>query len=181
MNIQKPENDRDRQVQRKDTENRTCGERTARLTIRGTQTDPDGNSQEHTSVYLARYTVAEEGPGHVFRYLIGGDDTGGPESVLFVSRGLVRMERAGEGSSVMIFDPSVPMTGCDYGTPFGVIPMEIRTQRISVMDGGASLRPAAGSGRLRLRARVQYSLGMDADYALECSVTIQADEITAGG
>ncbi len=173
MNIQKPENDRDRQVQRKDAENRTCGERTARLTIRGTQTDPDGNSQEHTSVYLARYTVAEEGPGHVFRYRMGGDDTGGPESVLFVSRGLVRMERAGEGGSVMIFDPSVPVTGCDYGTPFGVIPMEIRTRRISLLGGAAS--------RIRLRARVQYSLGMDADYALECSVTIQADEITADG
>lgn len=178
MNKQTPENDRGRQARRKDTENRSSGERTVRLTIRGIQTDPDGNSQEHTSVYLAGYTEAEEGPGHVFRYRTGEDKAGGPESVLFVSRGLVRMERAGEGSSVMIFDPSVPMTGCDYGTPFGVIPMEIRTQRISVMDGGASLRPAAGSGRLRLRAGVQYSLGMDAGYALECSVTIQADEIT---
>jgi len=117
--------------------------------------------------------VAVEGPGRVFRCRMGGDDTGGPASVLFVSRGLVRMERAGEGGSVMIFDPSVPVTGCDYGTPFGVIPMEIRTRRISLLGGAAS--------RLRLRARVQYSLGMDADYALECSVTIQADEITAGG
>ena len=177
MNMRVAENDRDRHAQGKGPEDRPLKEKRVRLTIRGSQTDPDGNSQEHTSVYLAVYKEAEEGPGHVFRYRTGEDEAGAPESVLFVSRDLVRMERAGEGGSVMVFDPSVPMTGCDYGTLFGVIPMEVRTCRISLLDGGVSLRTADGSGRLRLRARVQYSLGMDADYVLQCSVTIHADEI----
>lgn len=143
-----------------------------RLTIRGIQTDPEGHTVENTSVYRARYS--REKGGHVFRYREG--EEGNPvRSELFVSRETVRMERGDSGGSPMLFDPSQELTRCDYGTPFGTIQMEIRTERISVLDGAGTGRSAGET--IRIRARVQYLLSMDKAWPLRCSVTIQADPL----
>lgn len=146
--------------------------RLVRLTIRGIQTDPDGHTQDNTSVCMARYFPRDG--GHIFRCR-EGEEENPALSELYVSREVVRMERGGSGVSRMIFDPSAELTRCDYGTPFGTIPMEIRTERISVLDGGGNGQSAMET--IRIRARVQYLLSMDETWTLRCSVTIRADSL----
>lgn len=139
-------------------------ERVVRLTIRGSQTDPDGNIQENTVEYTALYS--RENDRHWFRYLEEGEEQSW--STLFVSRTAVRHIRGGKRTgSEMLFDPSRPETHCDYRTSYGSIPMKIRTGRIALLDGG----PAG----VRIRARVQYRLVLDDDWGLDCLVTIRAD------
>lgn len=140
------------------------GGQTVRLTIRGSQTDPDGHTQESAAAYQAVWLPAED--GHLFRYTENGE-----ESELFVSRRLVRLLRRGNGETQMLFDPSVPSAGSVYRTPFGGIPMEIRTERIAVLDG----RDKSPGRACRVQARIRYTLCLDADYCLQCTVTIRAE------
>lgn len=178
------------------------------LTIRGKQTDPEGNNQDSTSVYEAvcrdpvqeSRSVFESARGEPEEDTEKGEDTGrkagrkkeesvknrkkeesreffyqeqGQAARLYVSRSVVIMERGGTGGTRMVFDPAVPATKCLYRTPYGTIPMEIRTRRIAVLFGSSSSK---GSSDVcgRLRARVAYLLTMEDDIRLECEVTIQA-------
>ena len=147
----------------------SCGSvRKVRLTITGRQTDPEGHTQENTAVYRAEAAYAAGEEGFRFRY-----QEGDGESSLFVSRSLVCIHRGERGGTQMRFDPAVPGTECMYATPYGTIPMRIRTRRIAVLDGRS--RPGPDE-KLRLRARVQYELRMDEAFCLECTVTIRAEE-----
>lgn len=134
------------------------------LTIDGVQTEPGGHEQE-TSVSCEAYCEAG-GDGCLFRYTADGE-----RASLFLSRTCAWIEREGGSGAQMIFDPSVPATKCDYGTPFGTIPMEIRTDRIVVMGRGNT------PGIFTLRGRIKYTLKLDGDYYLKCSVTIKAQQI----
>ena len=113
------------------------------------------------------------------------------------------MERGKSGSrpgTRMVFDPALPATACSYVTPYGTIPMEIRTERIVLMDGCAGRRGAdkkrtdsGGAGgnredavnedregparRIRIMGRVKYVLTIGGDDPLNCSVTIKAQQI----
>ena len=60
----------------------------------------------------------------------------GTEVNLFLSRGSAWMQRGTVRSARMVFDPSASSTRCSYETAYGIIPMEIRTEGISVMAGG---------------------------------------------
>ena len=99
------------------------------LTVTGKQTDPDGNTQENTSVYLAVCRNKED--GFFFSYFAEGTEVN-----LFLSRGSAWMQRGTVRSARMVFDPSASSTRCSYETAYGIIPMEIRTEGISVMAGG---------------------------------------------
>lgn len=143
------------------------GERTVRVTIRGQQTDPEGHTQENIAVHRAVYTAVEGGHQLCWQE---GEETGKMSS-LFISREIVRMKRGGENRTEMVFDPALPLTRCDYTTPYGVIPMEIRTGRISVLDGRTDPR-----AQIRIRARILYELRMDDSWALQCSVTITVSD-----
>ena len=145
-----------------------------RLVITGKQTDPEGHTQTTTSVYEAVRLPHEK--GHLFRYR--AED--GREATLFVSRDLVYLKKGGGDSGgrteetsadsgaagEMVFDPFSDAIRCDYATPYGTIPMEIRTDRITIL----------GNRSRRLQARVIYRLTMDPDYTMDCSVTIRAEE-----
>ena len=94
---------------------------------------------------------------------------------LFVSRKNAWMQRGSRESARMVFDPSVPSVHCDYETAYGTIPMEIRTEKISVLGGGLRANDIPFSGRENsdLQARIRYKLVMGQDYELTCSVTVK--------
>lgn len=129
------------------------------LTITGRQTDPDTGTQENTASYRAVMSAC--GEGHLFSYL--AEDTW---VMLFVSRERAWMQRGEKQEGRMVFDPSVSSTQCDYETAYGIIPMEIRTDRISVLSGGSR----------GLQARIRYTLVMSPEYELTCSVTIKTQQ-----
>lgn len=129
------------------------------LTITGRQTDPDTGTQENTASYRAVMSAC--GEGHLFSYM-----TEDASVKLFVSRERAWMQRGGKRENCMVFDPSVTSTQCDYETAYGVIPMEIRTDRISVLAGGSR----------GLQARIRYTLAMSPEYELTCSVTIKTQQ-----
>ena len=147
--------------------NTDSGKKRVFLTITGIRTDADGNSMktstEHEAVWLG------SGTGHSFLY-----NEEGQETVLFLSPDSVRLERGGKAGTRMVFDPSVTMTECSYVTPFGTIPMEIRTERIVIMDGG---RRDRSSQKIRFAGRVKYTLRIGGDDPADCSVTIKAQQI----
>ena len=134
------------------------------LTIDGVQTEPGGREQE-TSV-SCQACCETSGDGHLFSYTVEGE-----RASLFISRSRAWMERKGGAGALMVFDPSLPVTKCDYGTPFGTIPMEIRTEKIVVMGRGNT------PGVFALRGRIKYTLRLDEDYCLKCSVTIKAQQM----
>ena len=161
------------------------------LTVTGKQTDPDGNTQENTSVYRAVCRNKED--GFLFSYFAEGREVN-----LFLSRGSAWMQRGAVRSARMVFDPSASSTRCSYETDYGIIPMEIRTEGISVMAGGlrrksvesrksiADDRDSKRSGNRSddfcraarsLQARIRYTLVMDREYELKCSVTIKTQQI----
>lgn len=166
------------------------------LTITGVQTDALGNRRETAAHYEAAYRG--DGGCHSFFYTAEEED-----AVLYLSPELVRMERGKSGSrpgTRMVFDPALPATVCSYVTPYGTIPMEIRTERIVLMDGCAGRRGAdkkrtdsGGAGgnredavnedregparRIRIMGRVKYVLTIGGDDPLNCSVTIKAQQI----
>ena len=161
------------------------------LTVTGKQTDPDGNTQENTSVYRAVCRNKED--GFFFSYFDEGTKVN-----LFLSRGSAWMQRGTVRSARMVFDPSVPSTRCSYETDYGIIPMVIRTEGISVMAGGlrrksvesrksiSDDRDSKRNGNLSgdffraarsLQARIRYTLVMDREYELTCSVTIKTQQI----
>ena len=131
------------------------------LTIEGRQTDPEGNTQEITSVYRGVQTASGEGYEFRCRSLEDAEE----EISLFLSRTLLRLERSSPVRTRMIFDPSLPVVKCEYDTSFGMIPLEIRTERIALLERGAR--------KDRIQARVKYTLTMEPDYILICSVTIK--------
>ncbi|MDO5133165.1 MAG: DUF1934 domain-containing protein [Eubacteriales bacterium] len=135
------------------------------LTITGRQTDPEEDppqTRESTAVYEA-VCMARDGE-YRFRYLAEGE-----EACLLLSKTCARMERGDARGTRMLFDPAVPSTKCAYRTPYGTIPMEIRTERITLMDGGF---PAGA----RVRARIKYTLSMEPGIRLECRVTIRSGQ-----
>lgn len=134
------------------------------LTVTGRQTDPDSGTQENTAAYRAEMKTC--GEGVLFSYR-----TEDAPVQLFVSRERAWMQRGGKREGRMVFDPSVSSTRCDYETAYGVIPMEIRTEGISLLAGGG---PAGGSRGLR--ARIRYRLIMSPEYELICSVTIKTQQ-----
>ena len=161
------------------------------LTVTGKQTDADGNTQENTSVYRAVCRNKED--GFFFSYFDEGTKVN-----LFLSRGSAWMQRGAVRSARMVFDPSASSTRCSYETDYGIIPMEIRTEGISVMAGGlrrksvesrksiADDRDSKRNGNLSgdffraarsLQARIRYTLVMDREYELTCSVTIKPQQI----
>lgn len=161
------------------------------LTVTGKQTDPDGNMQENTAVYRA--VCRNKGEGYFFSYFAEGTGVN-----LFISRDRAWMQRGTVRSARMVFDPSAPSTRCSYETDYGIIPMEIRTEGISVMAGGlrrksvesrksiADNRDSKRSGNRSddffraarsLQARIRYTLVMDLEYELKCSVTIKTQQI----
>ena len=161
------------------------------LTVTGKQTDPDGSTQENTSVYRAVCRNKED--GFFFSYFDEGTKVN-----LFLSRGSAWMQRGTVRSARMVFDPSVPSTRCSYETDYGIIPMVIRTEGISVMAGGlrrksvesrksiSDDRDSKRNGNLSgdffraarsLQARIRYTLVMDREYELKCSVTIKTQQI----
>ena len=166
------------------------------LTITGVQTDALGNRRETAAHYEAVYRG--DGGCHSFFYTAEEED-----AVLYLSPELVRMERGKGGSrpgTRMVFDPALPATACSYVTPYGTIPMEIRTERIVLMDGCAGRRGAdkkgtdrggaGGNGedavnkdregparRIRIMGRVKYVLTIGGDDPLNCTVTIKAQQI----
>ena len=137
------------------------------LTITGIRTDADGNSMKTSTEHEAAWLGSTA--GHSFLYTEEGLET-----VLFLSPHIVRLERGGKTGTRMVFDPSVTMTECSYATPFGTIPMEIRTERIVIMDGG---RRERGSQKFRIAGRVKYTLRIGGDDPADCSVTIKAQQI----
>lgn len=152
-----------------------------RLSITGRQTEPDGTVQEDAQTVLAGCTAS--GGGWLFSYRTAE----GPAR-LFLSRSLAWTERgtSSRADARMVFDPSVPETTCLYPTPFGEIPMEVRTEGIAVLGGptggsGGDAARGAPQADLRLRARIRYTLQLDAGYARTCAVTIRADRIDAIG
>ena len=161
------------------------------LTVTGKQTDPDGSTQENTSVYRAVCRNKED--GFLFSYFEEGREVN-----LFLSRGSAWMQRGAVRSARMVFDPSASSTRCSYETDYGIIPMEIRTEGISVMAGGlrrksvesrksiSDDRDSKRNGNLSgdffraarsLQARIRYTLVMDREYELTCSVTIKTQQI----
>lgn len=136
------------------------------LTVTGKQTDPEGNTQENTAVY--RGSRRSCGEGVLFSY-----QSENVEVLLFLSREKAWMERGGNRSARMVFDPFLSSTHCDYETAYGVIPMEVRTENIAVLGGGLQ---QTGSRR-DLQARIRYKLVMGEDYELTCSVTIKTQQI----
>ena len=143
------------------------------LTVTGKQTDPDGNTQETASVYEA--VCRKYGDGFLFSYL--AEET---EVRLFISHRLAWMQRGGRESGRMLFDPSGEMTQCDYETAYGIIPMQIHTDFISVLAGGLRQdHKTKGADIVRhgLRARIRYRLMMGSDYEQLCSVTIKTQQI----
>ncbi len=155
-----------------------------RLTVTGKQTDPDGNTQENTAVYRAECRNC--GDGYLFSYPAEGTDVN-----LFLSRGSAWMQRGHNPDARMVFDPSGAVTRCDYETAYGVIPLEIRTEQISILAGGlrrdsyADKRKSGSENTLThifrsgrgLQARIRYALIMGPDYELSCSVTIKTQQI----
>lgn len=157
------------------------------LTIIGRQKDPEGRTQENASVYEAVYTEEDGGAGgrrHLFRYamedgeavlsLMG--DGYAPPSLTSKRRGGPGGEKARpkggnafierKNGTRMVFAPDEPFTECGYITPFGVIPMKIRTERVAVLGGGSSLK-----------ARIRYRLCPDDGYELECTATVRAEPL----
>lgn len=141
------------------------------LTVTGKQTDPEGSTRETAAVYRA--VCRNSGEGLLFSYL--AEDT---PVTLFLSRSLAWMQRGGIDAR-MVFDPSGAVTRCDYETAYGTIPMEVRTEGISVLAGGSGKQGEGGAGIVcrSLQARIRYTLIMGADYELSCSVTIKTQQM----
>lgn len=129
------------------------------LTLKGKQTDPDGRAWENASVHEAVCREVRRGAEKGREYSFQEEDG---RACLYVSRQSVVMERG--GGTRMVFDPSLPAAQCLYRTPYGTIPMEIRTRRIAVLF-------SSGGG---CRARVLYTLRMEPDIRLDCEVTLSA-------
>lgn len=133
------------------------------LRIEGVQTDTDGNTQRSAQEYPARYMA--RGDSHLLRYMADRE-----EAVLCLSRGKARMQRGGSGGTDMVFDPLAPSTDCAYRTPFGTIPMKVRTRKIVLMGENKRGEEDRTPG---LRCRISYRLIMDGGYEMDCSVTIR--------
>ena len=167
--------------------------RTVRLSISGKQTDPEGNTQENTALHHAICTA--DGGGWLFTYMENGIPARLyiSRSLAWMERGDLNREDgssrtepaeslrgsgssgAGESESLrdsggtrMVFDPALSAARCMYETPFGRIPMLIRTEGIALLGGKKQAAP------FRLTARIRYTLRMDPDYTLTCAVTIRA-------
>jgi hypothetical protein len=142
------------------------------LTVTGKQTDPEGSTRETSAVYSAVCRTSEQ--GLLFSY--PAEDT---LVTLFLSRRLAWMQRGGSIEARMVFDPSGAVTRCDYETAYGIIPMEVRTEGISILAGGPGKRGEGGRDVIGrgLQARIRYALIMGADYQLSCSVTIKAQQM----
>lgn len=158
------------------------GGRQVSLTISGSQTDPDGNTQETSAT--CRALCFEYKDGHLFLY-----EENGERVRLFLSKTLAWTDRGKKDLSDrvngLVFDPSVSSHQCFYETGYGRIPMEVRTKSITLMGGRRQMRQDSektfeeetGQQGFRLQARVKYSLWPDPKYEMKSTVTIKAQQI----
>ena len=139
------------------------GGRQVALTISGSQTDPDGNTQKTSAT--CRALCFEYKDGHLFLY-----EENGERVRLFLSKTLAWTDRGKKDLSDrvngLVFDPSVSSHQCFYETGYGRIPMEVRT-----------FEEETGQQGFRLQARVKYSLWPDPKYEMKSTVTIKAQQI----
>lgn len=91
----------------------------------------------------------EQGPGgYILTYLEGeSSGLGGTRTTLELEKGKITLTRAGEYHSQMVFEEGASHVS-DYQTPYGTLPLEILTQRLSWdMEGQR--------GRVELDYRIQ--------------------------
>lgn len=130
-----------------------------RLEIRGRQMDDGGNVQETDAVFDAVCREEDggaDGRRHLFYFLMEDG-----EASLSLTVRSACLER--KNGTRMVFDPALPSTDCSYVTPFGVIPMRIRTERVAVLGRGDSLK-----------ARIRYRLFQGDGAGMDCTVTVSS-------
>ena len=135
-----------------------------RLRISGEQIDEGGNVDRN--VTLAEGSLFREGDRVRVEYMerpSEGADT--VRSRLLLSEGGMEMIREGSLRSHMVFQPGHPCS-TEYGTPFGILPMEIETEFYRLLERKKSIH-----------ARARYRLRMDAGYSISCAVTVRIDFI----
>ena len=135
-----------------------------RLRISGEQTDEAGNVDRNETA--AEGILFREGDRVRVEYMerpSEGADT--VRSRLLLSESGMEMIREGSLRSHMVFQPGHPCS-TEYGTPFGILPMEIETEFYRLLERKKSIH-----------ARARYRLRMDAGYSISCAVTVRIDLI----
>ena len=105
----------------------------------------------------------KDGCSRVFRYREEDPAGGVTDSVIGFSDGCCSIVRTGLINTEMRFVPH-ETTRCSYGTPYGSIPMTIRTQLVAVRPVGDNFH-----------ARIRYQLTPEGADPMECAVTIKAE------
>lgn len=113
----------------------------------------DGSGGPDSAVYTFRYR--EEAPG----------SSAAAESVMKFSGGGCVIVRSGEICARMQFEPGKEHRFM-YGTPYGDIPMTIRTRLVASREVGDNFH-----------ARIRYTLAPEGSEPAECAVTVRAEPV----
>lgn len=132
------------------------------LTVTGEETYADGHKDINRTRCRA---VWESSAVTVFRYREEDPSGGSTESMMEFSDGCCIITRTGVISTEMRFVPDQE-THCDYGTPFGSIPMTIFTHLVALRQVGDNFH-----------ARIRYRLTPEGGDSIECAVTVKAEPV----
>ena len=148
-------------------------EREVLLTVTGEEIYGDGHKDSTRTCCRAvceKSTGGSGGPGSaVFTFRYREEDPGSgaaTESVMKFSEGSCVIARSGAIRTVMRFEPGKEHH-CMYGTPYGDIPMTIRTRLVAVREIGDNFH-----------ARIRYTLTPAGSEPAECAVTVRAEPVS---
>lgn len=144
-------------------------EKSVAITIKTLQRRPEATE---AMTQQAQGALRREGEGWALCYREGEDSgLGDTHTVLRLEEGRAILAREGEVTSRMVFQPGEPYV-CRYATPYGQLPMTIRTLRLEwemngdggkvfiiyrIQLGGADV----GENRLRLTVKTKENNGYD--------------------
>ena len=150
----------------------TGSEKEVLLTVIGEEIRGDGHKDSTRTCCRAVFEKVSDGSGMpdsavcTFRYRERDPGSGAAtESVMKFSGGGCVITRSGEITARMQFEPGKEHRFM-YGTPYGDIPMTIRTQLVAVREVGDNFH-----------ARIRYTLTPEGAEPAEYAVTVRAEPV----
>ena len=108
------------------------------ITIRGIHRDADGNEDEVVTRAQGTHHVKED--MHYISFRETDPETGEETNQLIKYRdGLLEVIKKGHSTVKMVFDLR-HVTACDYRTPYGILPMSIKTELVRYKEDEKGIR-----------------------------------------
>jgi len=135
------------------------------ITIKGEQTHPDGTVEKNKSRQQADYRLLEDGTHELrFEETLEGYGKTIPNRIT-VSEKCITVEKTGNFNTNLVLEAG-HLNSCGYDTEFGMIPMDIQTQQVSLLTVDTNIH-----------AQARYELDMGNDYKVECKVSIKIEPV----